>query len=124
MKTSIKNDRDSILEYLQDLSNDEKVQIHNTYCQEIGDGDDEIHENDEEFFNTYFESDVMGAVRAASFGNYNYSQDYIKFNGYGNLDTFSNPDEYIDLDAIADNILENPAAYDIDLEDEDEDETV
>jgi hypothetical protein len=41
--------------------------------------------NDDDFFDTYFHGDVMGAIRAVTFGDYNYNDDYVKFNGYGNV---------------------------------------
>ena len=70
----------------------------------------EVYENDEEFFETYF-SDPMEAVRATQFGNYNYSDDYVKFNGYGNLDSCSEWELLEDLkdniDEIVDLLIEN-----------------
>lgn len=41
--------------------------------------------NDEEFFNIYFENNPDEAVRAVCYGNYNYMDEYVKFNAYGNL---------------------------------------
>ena len=49
------------------------------YCYEI---------NDEDFFNVHF-TEPMEAVRAAYFGEYNYSDDYVRFNAYGNLKSVS-----------------------------------
>ncbi len=45
--------------------------------------------NDEDFFNIYFEGRPMEAVRAVFYGDYNYNDDYVKFNGYGNLVSLS-----------------------------------
>lgn len=45
----------------------------------------EYWNNDEEFFNTFFYNNPMEAVRSSFFGHYNYCDDYVKFNGYGNL---------------------------------------
>ena len=59
-------------------------------------------DNDEEFFDTFFHNDPTEAVRAAYYGDYNYCDDYVKFNGYGNLESFNDYDlereykEYID----------------------------
>ena len=47
----------------------------------------EYWDNDEEFFNTFFRNDPMEAVRASYYGDYNYCDDYVKFNGYGNLES-------------------------------------
>jgi len=49
----------------------------------------ETYENDEEFFQIFFGNKVMEAVRAVSFGNYNYSDSLVRFNGYGNLETLT-----------------------------------
>ena len=57
-------------------------------------------ENDEEFFNTFFKN-PMDAIRATYYGNYNYNDDYVKFNGYGNIDSYS---EYERIEEIKDNI--------------------
>ena len=57
-------------------------------------------ENDEEFFNTFFDN-PMDAIRATYYGNYNYNDDYVKFNGYGNIDSYS---EYERIEEIKDNI--------------------
>ena len=62
----------------------------------------EYWDNDEEFFNTFFHNDPMEAVRSSYYGDYNYCDDYVRFNGYGNLESFNDYDlereykEYID----------------------------
>ena len=43
----------------------------------------------------------MEAIRATYYGNYNYNDDYVKFNGYGNIDSYS---EYERIEEIKDNI--------------------
>ena len=70
----------------------------------------DFFENDEEFFNTFFEN-PMEAIRATYYGNYNYNDDYVKFNGYGNIDSYS---EYERIEEIKDNIddiVENLVEY-------------
>ena len=67
-------------------------------------------ENDEEFFNTFFDN-PMEAIRATYYGDYNYNDDYVKFNGYGNIDSYS---EYERIEEIKDNIddiVENLVEY-------------
>ena len=49
----------------------------------------EYWDNDEEFFNTFFYNNPMEAVRASYYGDYNYCDDYVRFNGYGNLESFN-----------------------------------
>ena len=63
------------------------------------------------FFNTFFDGKVLDAVRAVSYGEYQYSNDYVIFNGYGNLESFDYVKERVDIDAIAEDIKENPENY-------------
>lgn len=119
---TLKKDFDTVLEYLDELSANELVNVHNTYCQESGYSDDEIWANDEEFFEIFFSNKVMDAVRAISYGKYHYGDSYVMFNGYANLESFDSPNDHIDTNAIARYILENPQQFDIEFEEEEEDE--
>lgn len=65
-----------------------------------------VYENDDEFFQIYFESKVMEAVRAVSFGDYNYLDDYVRFNGYGNIESLSEYEWHQELEDEADDIVE------------------
>lgn len=76
-------------EKFNDLSTSEKVSIYNEYQLEHGDPDDMLNSFDEDFFNTYFEGKPMDAVRAAYFGEIHWADEYIRFNGYGNLESVS-----------------------------------
>ena len=49
----------------------------------------EYWDNDEEFFDTFFHNDPMEAVRSSYYGDYNYCDDYVRFNGYANLESFN-----------------------------------
>ena len=49
----------------------------------------EVWENDEEFFNTFFADKPEELARAIYYGDFNYNDEYVKFNGYGNLESFS-----------------------------------
>lgn len=55
----------------------------------------EAYPNDEDFFDTFFSHDVAEAVRAALYGDYDFNDDYVGFDSYGNLVSFSYS-EYID----------------------------
>ena len=63
-------------------------------------------ENDEEFFNTFFDN-PMEAIRATYYGNYNYNDDYVKFNGYGNVDSYSEYEKNEEIKDNIDDIVEN-----------------
>ena len=45
--------------------------------------------HDEEFYNIYFSEKPADAVRAAIFGKVHWMDDYVRVNGYGNLETTS-----------------------------------
>ena len=123
MKTAIRNNYESVLEYLNELCNHELVSIYNEYCQSINDCDSEIHHNEDDFFETFFEGRVIEAVRAISYGDYNYNHNFVMFDGNANLKSFDNPEDEIDLSDIANDILENPENYfDIEFEEEEEEE--
>ncbi len=66
--------------------------------------------NDEDFFECYFENKIEVA-RAICYGDYNYTDDYVRFNGYGNLESFSEYDMIEELKDSIDEIVENLIEY-------------
>jgi hypothetical protein len=78
-----------IIDAINEMTECELVELNNDYCRSANYNDNEVHENDKDFFATYFDKDVIGAIRAVSYGSYNYSHNYVKFNGYGNLESFN-----------------------------------
>ena len=71
----------------------------------------DVYENDEEFFEMFFEGNPMEVARAIYYGDYNYNDEYIKFNGYGNLETFSKYDYEELLEENIEEITENLIEY-------------
>lgn len=67
----------------------------------------DVQEFDDEFFDTYFEGKPMEAARATHFGEVNWSDDYIRFNGYGNLETLSDYAYDKEIEESTDEIIEN-----------------
>lgn len=47
------------------------------------------YNNNEDFFRTFFDNKIDEAVRAVCYGDYRYMDDYVQFNGYGNLKSAS-----------------------------------
>ncbi len=110
-----------VIEHLDTLTDSDLVSINNQYCQNNNYSDDEVYENNEEFFDTFF-STKLEAVRAVVYGEYNYTNDYVRFNWYGNIesfDTFAVSDMVESPEKIAEDIIENPSDYShaIDLDD-------
>lgn len=120
----LKKDFDTVLEYLKNQDDNTIIQYHNEYCDRNNYAEDEIFNNDDEFFEMYF-SDTFSAIRATQYGNYSYSDNYVVFNGQANLDTSNKPTDFIDYDALASDAMDNPEEYEIefidplDLDDED-----
>lgn len=114
--------KEKYLEAFDELSDEQQIQMHNDYCQSCDYRDDEIYVNDEDFFDTYFNNKTMDAIRACFYGDYRYSDNYVKFNGYANLESFDYPDSHIDASDIIDDYMENPRNYSIELEVEEEEE--
>ena len=65
----------------------------------------DFYENDEYFFNDYFQK-ADDAVRAVYYGDYNYNDDYVRFNAYGNLESFTEYDYEEELKSYIDEIIE------------------
>ena len=80
----------------------------------------EAYENDEEFFDMFFTNNPMEAVRSAHYGNYNYSDAFVRFNGYGNLESFNRWEYEEELKDYIDDIMERLLSvyYEIDIEEE------
>ena len=113
MNTTVKN---QIIELINNMNDDQLVQLNNLYCEHACINDGEIFANDEEFFAMFFPNagDGLKVAQAVFYGDYNYSHNWVKFNGYGNLQSFSfiNPDDLCELvETIADFIIENPQAF-------------
>ena len=104
----------TLIEQINNLSASELVMLNNAYCESINSFDNKIFENDEEFFKMFFYGKPFGVARATFYGDYNFSHDWVRFNGYGNLETIGHMtiDELPDiLDNIIQDIIENPSHY-------------
>ena len=108
----------TIIKQINNLSETELIELNNLYCQSIG-SEYEIYGNDEDFFETFFSGNVNEALRAAHFGEYNWSHEYVKFNGYGNLESFNsfNVEDLCEcVETIAEYAMENQNDFDNILE--------
>lgn len=105
MKNALHN---SLVAELKSFPRAELVNIHNSYCYEIDDFDSLISEMSEldEIFSDF---SPLHLANRMFYGNFKPCDAYFRFNGYGNLDSSEFPDfeGWIDVDAIADYILEN-----------------
>lgn len=64
-------------------------------------------ENDEEFFETFYQGRLNELVRALSYGNYNYMDEYVHINAYGNIDSANEYDYKAEVEGYEDEIIEH-----------------
>lgn len=107
--------REEVMAFLNDLDNAEMVWIHNRYCDEAGYPDDEIYNMDD--LNELLDGkDPDEILRMAYYGDFRPCDEYFRFNGYANLESADYPvrEGWIDIDDIADYIVENDEDFDND----------
>ena len=80
----------NIIDSINAMDASELIQLNNEYCMSINAPDSEIYTNDEDFFITFFSDSPMRLAQAICYGDYHYYNEYVRFNGYGNLETFQN----------------------------------
>ena len=103
---------------INEMSQHQLVSLNNRYGSEVLNcGDHDIYSNDEEFFATFFgePGKAMEALRAAHFGDYKYHHDWVRFNGYGNLESMSHvtTDDLCEaVSVMAEYIAQNPDGFD------------
>lgn len=104
---------EKIESFLEDLNNTQLIELWNQYCENISDFENSIMSNDEDFFQTYFSDDIMECVRAVCYGEYNYTDDYVRINAYGNLISYTdrNIRSLIVLSELAENIIDDEPSY-------------
>jgi len=66
-------------------------------------------DNDEDFFETFYGDDILGAVRAVCYGEYSYTDEYVRIDAYGNLETSNSIQSELEdnIDDIVEHIIEN-----------------
>lgn len=96
--------REKLIEYINDLSVEEKIELHNAYCDAANCMDDCIYSMDdmEEVLDGV---DKWELVRMIRFGDFDFTKDFWGFNGYGNLDSYNAWELPIYAEDIADYIL-------------------
>jgi len=109
-----KNLKENLIEQIEELDVVFKMSLLSDIISYDGTFSDDYdyYENDEEFFETFYQGEVLKAVTAAVRGEYNPRDRFVKINAYGNLDSLDFDDvdnEIICIaDEIADWIIENP----------------
>lgn len=86
-------------ERFNELSSSEKINLYNDYCDN-NNNDSRFYSFDEEFFDIFFTSS-FDAARATYYGNISWSDEYIRFDNIGNLESLS---EYQIISEAEDNL--------------------
>lgn len=110
-------------ELFSELSDSDKIHCFNEYAMDYA-CDDQLYVFDEEFFNVFYENNPMEAVRACFFGNVkNWSDEYLRFNGYGNLVSMSEWEAAEWAEDYVDDIYEHEEIWGDYIEDDDSDDS-
>ena len=89
----------------------EKVYMLRDMVMEINSWDNsmehlEFHYNDKDFFDTFYGDRPMEVARAVHFGDYNYMDEYVAIDGYGNLVSYSDYEVEEEVLAYEEEIIE------------------
>lgn len=109
-------------EAFSNLDSNEKIAIYSVYCREHGNPEDGFEPFDDEFFRVFF-TNPIDAARATFFGKIqSWSDEYIRFNAYGNLESFTEYDAEMEAEEHVDDIYEYPDVWSDYIDDEEEEE--
>ena len=105
--------REDLIDMLEGMDGWEIVSVHNTYCGKVRYDDDYIYEM--EMFNE-FENGRTPLEIASDAAGIDLNDIWIRYNGNGNLESTVCPvdDDWIEIDEIADYIIDNDDALDND----------
>ena len=96
--------REKLIEYIDGMGIEEKIALHNTYCDAANCMDECIYRMDEmeEILDGV---DKWELVRMFRFGDLDFMKEFWGFNGYGNLESYSARELPIYAEDIADYVL-------------------
>ena len=103
----MRNAREEVLEMLRDMNDSDLVAVHNEYCDKVSYYDDRIYDMHEINDLLYGRSPLEIITDAR---DVDVNDSYIRYDGYGNLESTDYPQDWMDLDEIADYIAENDEA--------------
>lgn len=105
--------KQKLVDYINSMGVDEKLALHNTYCDAANCMDDCIYELDE-LEEVLDGVDKWELVRMIRFGDFDFMKDFWSFDGYGNLESYNAWELPIFASDIADYILSNEDALEND----------
>lgn len=124
---------EAIRSIIEDMNDSDAISLHNEYCYETNDYDDEIIEM--ERFDEICDGMTPSKIaRSIVYGDFNPNHDYFHFNGYGNFESTNDPTDWIYPGDIAREVVDREKSFENDEiqeeidswseeDDEDDDET-
>ena len=121
---------EAIKNIIEDMDESDAVELHNEYCYETNDYDDEIIEMErfDEICEGMTPSDIASSI---FYGDFNPNHEYFHYDGYGNFESTNYPTDWIYPGDIAREVVDRECAVENDeiqeeigswSEDEDEEE--
>jgi hypothetical protein len=80
----------------EQLTLDEKIEVWNEFSRENYWGL-EIFQNDDTFFDMFFLTTPIEAVRATQYGDYDFLDIYCYYDGMGNISSFGKESDFLDI---------------------------
>lgn len=96
--------KQKIVDYINGMGVEEKIALHNTYCDAANSMDDCLYSFDD-MAEILDGVDKWEIVRMMRFGDFDFMKEFWKINGYGNLDSYNAWELPICAEDIADYIL-------------------
>ena len=96
--------RKKLVDYINDMGIEEKIALHNSYCDAANCMDDCIYTMDE-MEEILYGVDTWKLVNMMRYGNFDFNDDFWQINGYGNLDSYDALGLPVYAEDIADYIL-------------------
>jgi hypothetical protein len=105
---------------ISNMSSGEMFELINTFCIDANYHDDMVFELQDDVINEMLEGKTpIEIIRLTAYGEFNYTHDYFRFDGYGNLESLPYLDsnhlpDYLDniIDYIVDNCTEFEHIFD------------
>lgn len=100
--------RDKLISFVKDINNLEETRF---MIYEVNSYDNSLdyvtyYDNDEDFFDEMYQGSVIEAIRAVCFGNYNFVDNYVKIDSYGNLESCNKWELAMNYDTFAEEIVD------------------
>ena len=104
---------EAIKSIIEDMDESDAVALHNEYCYETNNYDDEIIEMErfDEICEGMTPSDI---ARSIFYGDFNPNHDYFHYNGYGNFESTDYPTDWIYPGDIARDVVDRECSFEND----------